>query len=97
MTTIYKIWNTETGKMLIGTTKKDELKSSLKYWLYNCTKKKFADYLITKDRKEYGMDSFKIEAICTCEDDGEAREIADSYIEQLGTLEPYGYNKGFVF
>lgn len=96
MTTIYKIWNTETGKMLIGTTKKDELKSSLKYWLYNCTKKKFADYLITKDRKEYGMDSFKIEAICTCEDDGEAREIADSYIEQLGTLEPYGYNKGFV-
>ena len=96
MTTIYKIWNTETGKMLIGTTRKEELISSLKYWLYNCTKKRFADYLIAKDRKEYGMDTFKIEAICTCEDDGEGREIADSYIEQFGTLEPYGYNKSFV-
>lgn len=96
MTIIYKIWNTETGKIMIGTTQKDDINAALKHWMYNCTKKIFADYLLAKDRKEYGMKSFKIEQICTCEDKKEALEIADSYIEQFGTLEPYGYNKSYV-
>lgn len=93
---IYKIWNVETGKMMIGTTNKKTVDEALKYWLYNCTRKTMSDYLIAKDRKEYGMDSFRVEQVCTCNDNEQALEIADSYIEQLGTLEPYGYNRKFL-
>ena len=95
MVTIFKIWNRETGKCLIGTTRKD-LNYALKMWLNNCTKKQFQTYSIAEDCKEYGRDTFDIEALCTCENAGEAFEIADSYIIQLNTLEPYGYNKSFT-
>ena len=95
MVTIFKIWNKETGKCLIGTTRKD-LNYALKLWMNNCTKKQFQNYSITEDCKEYGKNAFNIESLCTCENAGEAFEIADSYIVQLNTLEPYGYNKSFT-
>ena len=96
MVTIFKIKNGYTGKCLIGTTKKEDLKEVLKEWMKNCKREKFKDYLISKDFLEYGADSFTIEPLFTGEDVGETREIADTYIIQLNTLEPYGYNKNFI-
>lgn len=96
MVIIYKIWNGCTGKWLIGTTR-TTLENALKTWIKNCQRKdRYVDYLITEDYKRYGKDSFNIEQLTTCENAGEAAEIADTYIEQFNTLEPYGYNKGFL-
>lgn len=96
MVTIFKIKNGYTGKCLIGTTRKEDLDEVLKEWMKNCKREKFKEYLISKDYLEYGADSFDIESLFVGENMGEVQEIADSYIIQLNTLEPYGYNKSFV-
>lgn len=95
MAIIYKISNRQTGKFLIGVTKKD-LQYALKSWMGNCTRERYKEYAISKDCKLLGKKSFDIVELETCDDYGEAFEIADAYIEQLGTLEPYGYNKSFL-
>lgn len=95
MVTVYKIKNKCTGKCLIGATRKDT-NSALKYWLNNCTKKTFAEYDIAKDCKQYGRNTFEIETLSTIENTGEAFEVADTYIIQYNTMEPYGYNRSFI-
>lgn len=93
---IYKIWNTCTGKWLIGVTRKDT-ESALDSWMKNCGRSRYDGYLIKEDYKKYGKKTFQIEKITTCgEKYGDALEVADSYIEQFNTLEPYGYNSNFL-
>lgn len=96
MATVFKISNNRTGKSLIGTTVKEDVNDAFREWMKNCTRQKYADYLIYKDYKAYGKESFSFTVLTTCESKGEAFEIADSYIIQFNTLEPYGYNKSFT-
>lgn len=97
MVRVFRIVNNCTGKCLIGTTQKENLKDVLREWIKNCQRKnKFADYLISQDYDKYGKASFEIEELITCEDKPTAFKIADRYIDEYNTLEPYGYNKRYV-
>lgn len=96
MAIVYKIWNECTGKSLIGVTRKDDITPSFKEWMGNCRRERYKDYLISKDFALYGKQSFYIEKIAEHEVAADAFEIADSYIIQLNTLEPNGYNKSFT-
>ena len=78
MVTIFKIWNKETGKCLIGTTRKD-LNYALKLWMNNCTKKQFQNYSITEDCKEYGKNAFNIEKYLSTQLKTKPNEIYDVY------------------
>jgi len=97
MVRVYRIVNNCTGKCLIGTTQKEDLKDVLKEWIKNCQRKnKFADYLIAQDYDKYGKASFEIEELISCKDKQTAHTIADRYIDEYSALEPLGYNKRYV-
>ena len=88
---IYKIINTETGKMYIGMTKRS-IKKRLQVHLYEANFKKYNMYLHNAIRK-HGSDIFQIYLVEEVENKDLAAERERFWIKTFNTIQPNGYNE----
>lgn len=95
MSKIFKVVCKDTGMAYIGVSKRpfDVAVSEL---LRAFSKTMNQDSLFYRDIKKYGKSSFTGELLTEVERNGDAKEVADQYIEKFGTLEPSGYNRCFL-
>lgn len=86
--TIYLRTNLVTGKQYVGQTENFKHRESC----WKCLKYTYANQYIDNDRKEYGVENFKVEVIDHCETQEEAYELEEYYIKEYDTKYPNGYN-----
>ena len=87
MKTIYIRTNLVNGKQYVGQT--SDFNQRERSW--KCLKIKYANPLIDKERKEYGLDNFKSDILKEC-DDSEGDYWEQYYIKECNTKFPNGYN-----
>lgn len=89
MNYIYKITNTENGKIYIGQTNNPDLR-----WSQHKSNAKYnrGNQVITKAIIKYGVKLFKFEVIATCNTKEHVDFIEEKIIKQYGSCTPKGYN-----
>lgn len=87
---IYKIVNTETGKMYIGETKLDDPQKRWKAHL--CAIRSGRGCPALRDAiAKYGVEKFKFEVMLICFDEDRFK-YEEEYIKKYNTMAPNGYN-----
>lgn len=89
--TVYLRTNKINGKQYVGQTK--NFTEREKQW--NVLTTRYANKLLTKDRQYYGLENFTVSVLAEVETREEAWELEQSFIRELNTKFPNGYNKAF--
>ena len=87
--TVYLRTNKVNGKQYVGQTGDFETRN--KQW--NRINQRYANKLLTKDRRKFGLENFKLEILATVDTQEEAWELEKNFIKELNTKFPNGYNK----
>lgn len=88
---VYKITNTENGKLYIGITQKGYKRRFLDH-LWQSRKSRKSCRALYAAINKYGENSFKVDLIETCKNRDELNEREIFWIKELNTLSPNGYN-----
>ena len=87
--TVYLRTNKINGKQYVGQTK--NFTEREKQW--NALTTRYANKLLTKDRQYYGLENFTVRVLAEVETREEAWELEQSFIRELNTKFPNGYNR----
>ena len=87
MGVIYLRTNTVNGMQYVGQTK--DFNKRERAW--NTVSYRYANQLLTSDRKTYGLDSFEVVILKEC-DNSELDKWEKHYIKEYNTIFPNGYN-----
>ena len=94
MYTVYKITNLKNGKVYIGST---TLLLKTRWNVHvDAYKNANSQRPLYKDMRRYGIDSFSVEVIETCDCSIRLKELEKQWMEQLNCFIPNGYNKNTV-
>lgn len=86
--TVYLRTNKINGKQYVGQSGDFERRNIA----WNCLKTKYANQILSKDRREFGLDNFKLEILAEVKTQEEAWELEQKYIKEFNTRYPNGYN-----
>lgn len=87
MGVIYLRTNLVNGMQYVGQTKNFKVREG--HW--KCFKLRYANQLMTDDRKKYGLENWSVKILEECEND-KLDELEKFWIEKLDTMYPNGYN-----
>lgn len=86
--TIYLRTNKINGMQYVGQTKDFELREKQ----FNRINQRYANKILTEDRREFGLDSFNVEILAEVETQEESWALEKTYIKAYNTKYPNGYN-----
>lgn len=88
--TVYLRTNKINGKQYVGQTKDFELREKQ----FNRINQRYANNILTKDRRKFGLKNFGLEILAEVDTREEAWKLEQKYIKKLDTKYPNGYNMG---
>lgn len=88
--TVYLRTNKVNGKQYVGQSGDFEMREKQ----FNRINQRYANNILSKDRREFGLENFKLEILAEVDTQEEAWELERKYIKDLNTKYPNGYNMG---